>query len=97
MSLPPGLPAFRPAEAQARDVRQSELTPSPRLAGAGPSSPALTSHSGGDWTDSGVAQEERSLEHRDDDTREVPLHPELVTILRWPPQLSERVRTVGSS
>lgn len=71
---------LRPAEA--RNLRAEDCT----LPGAGWGTMLLTgSHqtSGTAWTDSGLIGEERGLKHRSrQDTRLVPVHPELVASLR---------------
>jgi integrase len=72
--------ALRPSEA--RNLRVSDC----QLPEAGWGELILTgSHqaSGRAWTDSGRADEERQLKHRGvKDTRHVPIHPELVSMLR---------------
>ncbi len=72
--------AMRPAEA--RNLRRTDL----QLPASGWGRATLTGshqYSGRGWTNSGTPDEERVLKHRPvGDTREVPLHPELVEILR---------------
>ena len=75
--------ALRPEEVS--DLRREHLVSLPdapaefgemRLTNAVP-------HSGGRWTDSGKSREHQALKHRPDgETRSVPIHPELVDILR---------------
>jgi integrase len=76
--------ALRPEEVS--DLRRGHLVSLP----AGPAEfgemrlTNATPHSGSQWTDSGKSRERRALKHRPDgDTRPVPIHPELVEILRY--------------
>lgn len=72
-----------PRPAEARNIRRENLELPSTGWGA-----ALFSRgyqeSGAAWTDDGKRGEERELKHRDEsETRDVPLHPDLVEILRW--------------
>lgn len=73
--------ALRPEEAS--DLRRDNLI---RVPEQGWGEMILTHsmpRSGSHWTDTGKARERRALKHRaDGDTRRVPIHPELATMLR---------------
>jgi site-specific recombinase XerD len=73
--------ALRPEEAS--DLRYENLVSLPRQGWGEMILTHSTPRSGSHWTDNGKPRERRALKHRaDGDTRRVPIHPELVTMLR---------------
>lgn len=73
--------ALRPEEAS--DLRHENLVSLPRHGWGEMILTHSVPRSGSHWTDSGKPREPRALKHRaDGDTRRVPIHPELVAMLR---------------
>jgi integrase len=73
--------ALRPEEAS--DLRRENLVSLPQQGWGEMILTHSTPRSGSQWTDNGKPRERRALKHRaDGDTRHVPIHPELVAMLR---------------
>ena len=73
--------ALRPGEAS--DLRRENLASLPRHGWGRMILTHSVPRSGSHWTDNGKPRERRALKHRaDGDTRRVPIHPELVAMLR---------------